>query len=112
MPEFCFFSSDAEGRLQVFILVLAVVHIVEISVAELAMDEEHLGIVLRFCVFKIRRHLNCPHHLRFPRFDHRQEFAGALHATKRQETALEKRLQRPETGDPSRPSHRGERLAQ
>jgi hypothetical protein len=48
LTKFCFFSCDAKGCIQVFVPVLAVVYVVEIAVAEVAVDEKKLGVAFRF----------------------------------------------------------------
>src|SRR5579864_9478169 len=64
MPEFCFFPSDAEGRIQVFIPVLAVIYIKKITVVQFAMDKKDLGIPLRLRVLKVGNDLNSLHQFR------------------------------------------------
>src|SRR5580700_2464150 len=63
MPNFGFFSCHSKGCFQIFVLVPAIVDVVEISVAEFAMDKENLRIARQLAVLEVGGDLQSREHI-------------------------------------------------
>ncbi len=53
VPQLSFFSCQAESDVQSFIVIISIVDVVEISIWQLAMNEQHVGVRFGFGVVEV-----------------------------------------------------------